>query len=47
MGIEFPVRLGPRAAYRWAFSAVENTKLDAAEIGDSGHKPIQGVDFPD
>jgi hypothetical protein len=47
MGIEFPVRLGPGTAYGGTFSAVENTKLDAAEIGGSGHKPIQGVDFPD
>jgi len=46
VGIEFPVRLGPRAAHGWAFSAVENSKLDAAEVGDSGHKPIHGVDFP-
>jgi len=47
MGIEFPVGLGPRAAHSWAFSTIEDTELDAAQIGDSGHKAVQSVDFPD
>jgi len=47
MCIEFPVGLSPRAAHSWAFSAIEDTELDPAEIGDSGHKAVQSVDFPD
>ncbi len=46
VGIEFPVSLGPRAAHSRAFSTIEDTELDAAEIGDSGHKAIQSIDFP-
>jgi hypothetical protein len=47
MRIEFSVGLRPRAANSWAFSTVEDTELDAAEICDSGHKAVQSVDFPD
>jgi hypothetical protein len=46
VGIEFPVSLGPRAAHSRAFSTIEHTKLDSTEIGDSGHKAIQRIDFP-
>jgi hypothetical protein len=46
LGIEFPIGLGPGAAHSWAFSTIENTELDAAEIGDPRHKAIQSVDFP-
>jgi hypothetical protein len=45
--IELPVGLGPRAAHSWAFSAIENTELDAAKIGDSAHKAIQSINFSD
>jgi hypothetical protein len=47
MGIEFAVRLGPWPAHSWPFSTIEDSELDAAEIGDSSHKAIQSVDFPD
>jgi hypothetical protein len=47
MRVEFPVRLRPRPTHSWAFSAVKNTELDAAKIGDPGHKAVQSVDFPD
>jgi hypothetical protein len=46
MGIELPVGLGSRAAYGWAFSEVEDPKLDAAKIGNSAHQAIQSIDFP-
>jgi hypothetical protein len=44
--IELPVGLGPRATHSWAFSAIENTELNPAKIGDSAHKAVQSVDFP-
>jgi hypothetical protein len=47
MRIELPVGLGPRASHSWAFSAIENTELNAAKIGDSAHKAVQSIDFPD
>jgi hypothetical protein len=47
MRIELSVGLGARAAYSRAFSTIEDTELDPAEIGDSGHQTIQSVDFPD
>jgi hypothetical protein len=46
MRIELSVGLGARAAYSWAFSTIEDTELDPAEIGDSGHEAVQSVDFP-
>src|SRR5262249_34585018 len=41
-----PVGLGPWAAYRWTFSAVEDPKLGAAKIRDSAHQAVQRIDFP-
>ena len=45
--IKLAIGLGARAAHGWAFAAVQDPKLDAAQVGDSAHKAIQGVDFPD
>jgi hypothetical protein len=47
MRIELPVGLSSRATHSWAFSAIENTELNAANISDSAHKAVQSVDFPD
>jgi hypothetical protein len=43
--IELAVGLGAGAAHCRAFSAVENPKLDAAEVCDPAHKAVQGIDF--
>ena len=45
--VELAIGLGAGAAYRRAFAAIQNTKLDAATVGDAAHKAVQSVDFPD
>jgi len=44
--VELAVCLSARTAHGWAFPAIKNPKLDAAEISGSAHEAIERIDFP-
>ncbi len=44
--IKFAIGLGARPAHGWTFAAVQDAELDSAQIGNSTHKAIEGIDFP-
>jgi hypothetical protein len=45
--IERPVGLRPRSVHGLSLAAIEDAKLDAGPVGDTGHQPVHGVDLPD
>ena len=45
--VQHPIGLGASGTHGWTFTAIEDTELDAAEIGGSGHGSAEGIDFLD
>ena len=43
--VNFTICLRPRTLYRWAFSAVQQPKLDTRLVSNASHNPIHRVDF--
>jgi hypothetical protein len=43
--VELSVGLRPRATHGRAFAAIENPKLNAAEVGYSAHEAVERIDF--
>ena len=46
-GIELAVGLGAGTAHRRPFAAVQNPKLDTAEVSSAAHQAVHGIDFTD
>ena len=46
-GVKPTVGLGARPAHRRTFAAVEDSELNAPEVGGPAHQPVKGVDLAD
>jgi hypothetical protein len=44
-GVEFPIRLGPRAPNRRAFAPIENPELNSSSIRHPSHQAIKRIDL--
>ena len=45
--VQHAIGLGAGGAHGWSLTAVEDTELDAAEVGGGGHGAAEGIDFLD
>ena len=43
--VKLPVRLGARPLYGWPLGAVQHAELNARQVGDASHQPIERIDL--